>query len=204
MTSRLPAERAPVAPGRPRSFPAGRRTAAGGGYAAGVSSDKKRPRPASAPEPPEPAGTDGPDGPGDAAGPGDAGARPGRLTGAAAVCAVEALALFVWGVYLLVMGLLGRPDSPQQAEMGGITLIALGAIPLLAARGLLLRRSWSRGPALITQIMALPVAYTLLTSTGGLIPAGIALAALAVTGLVLIVNPTTTEALGIRGPAGGA
>ncbi|MEW1722225.1 hypothetical protein [Streptomyces sp. NPDC093109] len=126
------------------------------------------------------------------------------MTGAAAVCAVEALALFVWGVYLLVMGLLGRPDSPQQAEMGGITLIALGAIPLLAARGLLLRRSWSRGPALITQIMALPVAYTLLTSTGGLIPAGIALAALAVTGLVLIVNPTTTEALGIRGPAGGA
>ncbi|MEV7087127.1 hypothetical protein AB0O07_14685 [Streptomyces sp. NPDC093085] len=128
------------------------------------------------------------------------GPRPARLTGAAAVSAVEALALFTGGGYLLVMGLLGRPDSPQQAEMGGLTLIALGVIPLLAARGLLLRRSWSRGPAMITQIIALPVAYTLLTSDGAGIPAGIVLAALAVTGLVLLVNPTTTEALGIRGP----
>ncbi|MFJ2112055.1 MULTISPECIES: hypothetical protein [unclassified Streptomyces] len=130
------------------------------------------------------------------------GPRPARLTAAAAVCGLEALALIVGGLYLLVMGLLGSPDSPQQAETGGVTLIALGAIPLLAARGLLLRRSWSRGPALITQIIALPVAYTLLTSTGGLIPVGIVLAAVAVTGLVLIVNAATTEALGIRGPGG--
>ncbi|MFI5753794.1 hypothetical protein [Streptomyces sp. NPDC051569] len=128
--------------------------------------------------------------------------RPTRLTVAAGACGLEALALIAGGVYLLVMGLLGRPDSPQQAETGGLTLIALGLIPLLAARGLLLRRSWSRGPALITQIMALPVAYTLLTAgTGGLVPVGIALAAVAVTALVLLVNPTTTEALGIRGPA---
>ncbi|MFD6341816.1 MULTISPECIES: hypothetical protein [unclassified Streptomyces] len=127
--------------------------------------------------------------------------RPPRLTAAAGACGLEALALVAGGVYLLVMGLLGKPDSPQQAETGGITLIVLGAIPLIAARGLLLRRAWSRGPALITQILALPVAYTLLTSTGGMIPAGIALAVVAVTGLVLLVNPTTTEALGIRGPA---
>lgn len=120
---------------------------------------------------------------------------------AAGACGLEALALIVGGVYLLVMGLLGRPDRPEQAEMGGLTLIALGVIPLIAARGLLLCRGWSRGPALITQIMALPVAYTLLTSSGGLIPAGIALAVVAVTGLVLVVNPTTTEALGIGRPA---
>jgi hypothetical protein len=101
------------------------------------------------------------------------------------------------------MGLLGKPDSPQQAEMGGLTVVALGIIPLLAARGLLLRRGWSRGPALITQIIALPVAWTLLRSSGALVPAGIVLAVAAVTGLVLLVSPTTTEALGIRGPAGG-
>ncbi|MEU3185366.1 hypothetical protein ABZ707_14350 [Streptomyces sp. NPDC006923] len=125
--------------------------------------------------------------------------RPPRLTAAAAVCGLDALALLAGGVYLLVMGLLGRPDSPQQAEMGGLTLIALGVIPLLAARGLLLRRGWSRGPALITQIMALPVAWTLLQSSAGLIPVGIALAAVTVTGLVLLVNPATTEALNMRG-----
>ncbi|NEE46419.1 hypothetical protein G3M55_17585, partial [Streptomyces sp. SID8455] len=95
-----------------------------------------------------------------------------------------------------------RPDSPQQAETVGITLIALGAIPLAAARGLLLLRGWSRGPALITQIMALPVAWTLLRSQGALIPAGIVLAAVAVTGLTLVLNPATTQILGLRRGAG--
>jgi hypothetical protein len=128
-------------------------------------------------------------------------ARPVRLGAVAALAALEGAALVVGGVYLLVLGLLGRPDSPQQAEMGGLTVVALGALPLAAARGLLLRRGWSRGPALITQILALPVAWTLLRSSGLLIAAGIALAVVAVTALVLLINPATTEALGIRGPA---
>lgn len=128
-------------------------------------------------------------------------ARPARLTAAAAVSGLEGLALVAGGVYMLVMGLLGRPDSSTQAETGGVTLIALGAIPLIAARGLLLRRSWSRGPAIITHLMALIPAWTLLRTSGALIPVGIALAAVAVTGLVLLVNPTTTKALGIGGQA---
>ena len=114
--------------------------------------------------------------------------------------ALEGAALAVGGIYMLVMGLLGRPDSPDQAEMGGLTLIALGLIPLIAARGLLRRRSWSRGPALVTQLMAMPVAWTLLRAQGALIPAGIALAAVAVTALVLLLNPATPRELGIRGP----
>ncbi|MFD7866472.1 hypothetical protein [Streptomyces sp. NPDC057682] len=113
---------------------------------------------------------------------------------------LEGAALVVGGVYMLVMGLLGRPDSPQQAEMGGLTLIALGVIPLAAARGLLRRRSWSRGPALITQIIALPVAWTLLRSHGALIPAGIVLAAVALTALFQLARPATIQALGIRRP----
>ncbi|MBM7056069.1 hypothetical protein [Streptomyces durocortorensis] len=124
--------------------------------------------------------------------------RPTRITVLAGVNALEGVALAVGGIYLLIMGLLGKLESTQQAETVGVTLVALGAIPLIAARGLLLMRSWSRGPALITQIMALPVAWTLLRSQGALIPTGIALAAVAVTGLVLILNPATTQDLGIR------
>ncbi|MGW7370068.1 hypothetical protein ACWGI8_43255 [Streptomyces sp. NPDC054841] len=127
--------------------------------------------------------------------------RPTRLTAAAAFCGLEALALVAGGVYMLVSGFTSHPDSTTQAATGGATLIALGMIPLLAARGLLLRRSWSRGPAIITQILSLPVAWTLLSTTGPLIPAGIVLAVVAVTSLVLLINPTTTEALGIRGRA---
>lgn len=150
-------------------------SAGAGGYAAGVSNEQT---------------------PGSVAGP-----RPTRLTAAAALAALEGLALVAGGVYMLVMGLLGSPDRPEQAEMGGVTLIVLALLPLLAARGLLNRRAWSRGPAIITQLMALPVAWTLLRSEGSLlIPAGIALAVVAVASLVLLVNPETNRALGIRGP----
>lgn len=126
--------------------------------------------------------------------------KPARITLVAGLNALEGAALVIGGIYMLVMGLLGRPESPQQAEMGGLTLIALGLIPLFAARGLLLRRSWSRGPALITQIIALPVAWTLLRSQGVLIPAGIVLAAVSLTALYQLARPTTIGALGIRRP----
>ncbi|WP_327317758.1 hypothetical protein [Streptomyces sp. NBC_01235] len=126
--------------------------------------------------------------------------RPRRLTYAAALAALEGLALVAGGVWMLVLGITGDPDDRQQAVTGGVTLIVLALLPLLAARGLLGLRSWSRGPAVITQIMALPVAYNLLKADSMAIPAGIALAAVAVASLVLLVNGETTRALGIRGP----
>jgi peptidoglycan/LPS O-acetylase OafA/YrhL len=128
------------------------------------------------------------------------GARPRRLTYAALLAALEGLALVVGGVWILVLGLSGHPDDRQQAVTGGITLVVLALLPLLAARGLLARRSWSRGPAVITQLLALPVAYNLLQADSMAIPGGIALAVVAVAALVLLVNPETTRALGIRGP----
>ncbi|WP_030421688.1 hypothetical protein [Streptomyces sp. NRRL F-5065] len=127
-------------------------------------------------------------------------ARPGRLTAAAALAALEGLALVVGGAWMLVGGLVGHPDDRTSALTGGVTLIVLALLPLLAARGLLARRGWSRGPAVITQIMALPVAYSLLQADSVAIPAGIALAVVSVTALVLLLNPATTKALGIRGP----
>ncbi|UQA93182.1 hypothetical protein [Streptomyces halobius] len=123
--------------------------------------------------------------------------RPARLSAAAALTAVEGLALAAMGAYMLIMGLAGSPDSPRQAEMGGLTILALAALPLVAARGLWLRRRWSRGPSLITQIVALPVAWTLVKGGGVLIAAGAGLAVAALVVLVLLVNPTATEALGI-------
>lgn len=128
------------------------------------------------------------------------GPRPLRLTAAAVLAALEGLALVVGGAFILVLGLTGDPDDRQQAVTGGVTLIVLALLPLLAARGLLGRRSWSRGPAVITQIMALPVAYDLLQADSMAIPGGIVLGVVAVTALVLLVNQEATRALGIRGP----
>lgn len=128
------------------------------------------------------------------------GPRPRRLTYAAALVGLEGLVLVVGGVWMLVEGLAGDPDDRRSAVTGGITLVVLALLPLLAARGLVGRRSWSRGPAVITQIMALPVAYNLLQADSVAIPAGIALAVVAVYALVLLVNGETTRALGIQGP----
>ncbi|QKV92631.1 hypothetical protein HUT19_13455 [Streptomyces sp. NA02950] len=125
------------------------------------------------------------------------GPRPARITAAAVLAAVEGVVLVGFGVYVLIMGLTGDPDSPQQAEMLGVTVLALAALPLVAARGLLLRRRWSRGPAMITQLMALPVAWTLVQNGGGLIAAGAATGIAALAVLALLINPTATEALGI-------
>ncbi|KOG87328.1 hypothetical protein [Streptomyces varsoviensis] len=129
--------------------------------------------------------------------PAPAGPRPARLTAAAALAAVEGVALAGLGIYMLVMGLVGDPDNRMQAETGGVTVLVLAALPLIAARGLLLRRRWSRGPAMITQLLSLPVAWTLISNGGALIAVGAVLAAVAVVVLVLLVNPTATEALGI-------
>jgi hypothetical protein len=129
-----------------------------------------------------------------------AGPRPRRLTYAAALSALEGLALLAGGIWMVVLAVTGEAGDRQQAVTLGITVLVLALLPLLAARGLLLRRGWSRGPAVITQIMALPVAYNLLQADSMAIPAGIALAVVAVASLVLLVNPATTRALGIKGP----
>ncbi|WP_428935363.1 hypothetical protein [Streptomyces sp. ACT015] len=126
--------------------------------------------------------------------------RPRRLTYAAALAALEGAALVVGGAWMLVGGLTGDPDGRGSAVTGGITLLVLALLPLLAARGLLGLRGWSRGPAVITQIMALPVAYTLLQADSVAIPAGIVLGVVAVAALVLLIHPETNRALGIRGP----
>ncbi len=96
---------------------------------------------------------------------------------------------------------LGAGDGDIRSGVtGGLTLLVLALLPLTAARGLLARRSWSRGPAVITQLLALPVAYSLLQVDSVAIWAGILLGAAAVVGLVLLVHPTTARALGVRGP----
>ncbi|MFZ3472797.1 hypothetical protein ACODT4_27615 [Streptomyces sp. 2.9] len=120
------------------------------------------------------------------------------MTAAAALTALEGLALAGLGVYALYDGIAGDPDSLRQAVTGGITWLLVAALPLAAAYGLRLGRRWSRGPTLITQLIALPVAWTLWTAGGAMAVAGVALALAAVAVVGILLNPTATEAMGFH------
>jgi hypothetical protein len=114
-----------------------------------------------------------------------------RLTAAALVAGLEGVAIAAWGVTMFFGG--------SSDVLPGLLVLALAALPLLAAYGLRRARRWSRGPALIVQLVALPIAWNLLRSDGaGLVAAGAAFGVLALAGLVLLVHPATTDALGIN------
>jgi hypothetical protein len=114
-----------------------------------------------------------------------------RLTLAAGVAALEGLAVAAWGVTMFFTG-------GGKAVLAGLLVLLLAALPLGAAYGLRRARRWSRGPALIMQLLSLPIAWTMLHSDGAVIAAGAALGALALAGLILLVHPATTDALGIN------
>lgn len=118
--------------------------------------------------------------------------RPLRLTAAAAIAALEGLTVAFWGVAMCFSG-------GDNAVLAGLLLLVFAALPLAAANGLRAVRRWSRGPALIMQLLSLPVAWTMLHSDiAAVIAGGAVLGALALTALVLLVHPATTDALGIN------
>jgi hypothetical protein len=119
------------------------------------------------------------------------GRPPLRLTLAAAVAGLEGLAVAAWGVTMFFTG-------GDKGVLAGFLVLLLAALPLGAAYGLRKARSWSRGPALIMQLICLPIAWTMLKSDGAVVAGGAVLGVLALAGLVLLVHPATTDALGIR------
>jgi hypothetical protein len=166
--SQSPKRRRGAAPQNPRPRQAA--AASGGGPNAGAG--RTGPAPATAPESP-------------------AGAPPLRLTLAAAAAGLEGLAVAVWGV---TMSFTGSDD----AVLAGLLVLLMAALPLGAAYGLRRARRWSRGPALIMQLLCLPIAWTMVKSDGAVVAGGAVLGVLALAGLVLLVHPATADALGIR------
>ncbi|GGO85596.1 hypothetical protein [Wenjunlia tyrosinilytica] len=121
--------------------------------------------------------------------------RPPTVTVAAAVAALEGAVLAAWAVYMMVEGVVGDPDDPMRAEVGGVAVLCIALMPLLASRGLLKVRGWSRGPVLVLQLLALPVAWTMAQNGGGMIAAGVGLGVVALVGAFTLIHPATTEAL---------
>lgn len=115
-----------------------------------------------------------------------------RLT--ALVLAVEATGLVTLGLVDLWKVLTGTPRSMSLAVGGALLAVGTGALVLLVARAVLRRRGWAYSPALVLQLLALPVGYSLAVQAGVWRYGGPVLL-LAVAGLGLLFAPPVRGAL---------
>jgi len=114
--------------------------------------------------------------------------RPAPLLVAAALLGLEGLAAMVFGGIALSQIRISR------AEVGvGVALWMLGyGILLLAiARGVFRGRRWGRAPAVATQLILLPIAFSFRAEPTTWVAAAIAL--VAVGALVGVLHPRSTE-----------
>lgn len=122
-------------------------------------------------------------------------ARPVLLLVGAALSALEGTALAVWGLYMLVAGLVEDTRNQGLNEFGGVVILLMGLLPLAAAWALLGLRRWGRSPSVLIHTLCLPVAY-FMAQIGGLTAAlGALVGVMGVVGLVALLTPRVTEAL---------
>jgi hypothetical protein len=103
---------------------------------------------------------------------------------AAALLAVEAVALVGLGGLQVVRGFGADIDDRGRAEVGGFIALAAGVVVALLGWGLLRRRGVSRSPIVVVQLLCLPVAWGLMQS--GRYGYGVPLAAVPFAILVLL------------------
>jgi hypothetical protein len=119
--------------------------------------------------------------------------KPTTLLACAGLVLLEALGLLAAAVFYVVEVLVASEDDLTRALVSsGLALVAAAGLALVA-RALLAGRRWARSPALVTNLLVVPVAVGLLQ--GGRWYVGIPLLALAVGVVVLLFHPATSAAL---------
>jgi hypothetical protein len=115
------------------------------------------------------------------------GGRPLTIVVAAALLALEALIALAYATVEI-----GQVQMTRAALGIGVTILmaCFGLLLLLVARGVFLGKRWSRGPAVATQLILLPIAWSF--RGGATTWAAIILAALAIAVLVGVLHPRST------------
>jgi hypothetical protein len=121
-------------------------------------------------------------------------ARPPGLLVATAVVAAEGLALLGFGLWLGVELVVSEPSNRDVGSGSAVYFVVLGALVLLLAWSLWRRSGWSHGGSVFAQVLALPIAWTMLRA--GSWELAVPTAALAVAALVALLQPATRTALG--------
>ena len=111
---------------------------------------------------------------------------------AAALVAVEGGALSVIGPVYGAAGLLGDPFDRTATLLEAALALIAAVLLLLVARGLSRTAGWARSPAVVAQLLMLPVGVGLLQ--GGVWWAGVPVLALAVAVLYTLFTPPARAA----------
>lgn len=107
--------------------------------------------------------------------------------------ALEAIGLLAVTVFFVVELFVATPDDRGRALVAAVLVLAAAAGLALVARGLASGRRWARAPALVTNLLVLPVAADILR--GGRWYVGVPLLLWAVAVLALLFAPATDAAL---------
>jgi hypothetical protein len=118
--------------------------------------------------------------------------RPVTLLAAAAIEALEGLAVLAVGLYVGVEAVAGSPNDLTSAIVLALMAIAAGVAIIAVGRGLWLSRRWGRAPALLTQIFAVITAVSMIQNSRQAI--GGVLVALAVVAAATLLSPPSTRA----------
>jgi hypothetical protein len=113
--------------------------------------------------------------------------RPLTIVVAAALLALEAVVALGYAALEI-----GQVRMSRAAVGVGVTILmaALGLLLLVVARGVFRGKRWSRGPAVATQLILLPIAWSF--RGGATTWAAVILAALAIAVLVGVLHPRST------------
>ena len=111
----------------------------------------------------------------------------------AQLLAVEGVALGLLAVGYAIVSATGRPENLLGAELAALSALAAGVALLALSRGTARGRTWPRSPAVVLNLLPLPVALGLLQ--GGVWWVGLPLLALAGSVLYLYTTPAARVAL---------
>lgn len=125
----------------------------------------------------------------------DAGS-PASLRWAIRLLAVEAIALLGVVVLLVIADLAAPAVSFRNGML--VTLYAAIMTAILAGLSWSLhrRRAWARGPAIVLQLLLLPIGYYMITGGQALI--GVPVMIIGLAGAATLLAPSTRAALGVR------
>jgi hypothetical protein len=114
------------------------------------------------------------------------------LRAAAVATGVEAFALAAAAVGLAVYQVAGHRPQSVADSWGVVAMAVVGAVGLwLVVRGLAAGRRWARSPAVLTQLIVIPVAVS---ATGnGAVLVGVPLVLCGVVGILGLFAPSTTR-----------